>query len=113
MWDNSKTQRRNLFDYATGYATLASGGYKKDLYLIRKIEDKDGVVIYSKNEQKSLVLNPNYVYILNELLSNTTSSAFKDYTTATASTIASKLSKKYAGRESFCFFQERKKSWRR
>ena len=86
----------NIIDYATGYATLASGGYKKDLYLIRKIEDKDGVVIYTKNEQKSLVLNPNYVYILNELLSNTTSSAFKDYTTATASTIASKLSRKYA-----------------
>ena len=86
----------NIIDYATGYATFASGGYKKDLYLIRKIEDKDGVVIYTKNEQKSLVLNPNYVYILNELLSNTTSSAFKDYTTATASTIASKLSRKYA-----------------
>ena len=86
----------NIIDYATGYATLASGGYKKDLYIIRKIEDKDGVIIYTKNEQKSLVLNPNYVYILNELLSNTSSSAFKDYTTATASTIASKLSRKYA-----------------
>ena len=86
----------NILDYATGYATLASGGYKKDLYLIRKIEDPDGNVIYTKENKKSLVLNPNYVYILNELLSNTTSSAFKDYTSATASTIASKLSRKYA-----------------
>lgn len=86
----------NIIDYATGYTTFASGGYKKDLYLIRKIEDKDGNVIYTKTNKKSLVLNPNYVYILNELLSNTTSSAFKDYTTATASTIASKLSRKYA-----------------
>jgi len=86
----------NIIDYATGYTTLASGGYKKDLYLIRKIEDKDGNVIYNKDNKKSLVLNPNYVYILNELLSNTTSSAFKDYTSATASTIASKLSRKYS-----------------
>ncbi len=86
----------NIIDYATGYATLASGGYKKDLYLIRKIEDPEGNVIYTKENKKSLVLNPNYVYILNELLSNTTSSAFKDYTSATASTIASKLSRKYA-----------------
>ena len=86
----------NIIDYATGYATFASGGYKKDLYLIRKIEDKDGNVIYEKKNKKSLVLNPNYVYILNELLSNTSSSAFRDYTTATASTIASKLSRKYA-----------------
>ncbi len=86
----------NIIDYATGYTTFASGGYKKDLYLIRKIEDKDGNVIYTKENKKSLVLNPNYVYILNELLSNTTSSAFKDYTNATASSIASKLSRKYA-----------------
>lgn len=86
----------NILDYATGYTTLASGGYKKDLYLIRKIEDKDGNIIYTKNNQKSLVLNPNYVYILNEMLANTTNSAFRDYTVATASTIASKLSRKYA-----------------
>ena len=86
----------NIIDFATGYATLASEGYKKDLYLIRKIEDKNGNVIYNKDEKRMLVLNPNYVYILNELLSNTTSSAFKDYTSATASTIASKLSRKYA-----------------
>ena len=86
----------NILDYATGYATLASGGYKKDLYFIRKIEDKDGNVIYKKENKKSLVLNPNYVYILNEMLSNTTNSVFKDYTNATASIIASKLSRKYS-----------------
>lgn len=86
----------NIIDYATGYTTIASGGYKKDLYLIRKIEDQKGNVIYTKDNKKSLVLNPNYVYILNELLANTSSSAFKDYTTATAATIASKLSRKYA-----------------
>ena len=90
------TEEINIIDYATGYTTLASGGYKKDLYLIRKIEDAKGNIIYTKENKKSLVLNPNYVYILNELLANTTSSAFKDYTTATASIIASKLSRKYA-----------------
>ncbi len=86
----------NIIDYATGYNTFASGGYKKDLYLIRKIEDADGNVIYTKENKKSLVLNPNYVYILNELLSNTTSSSFRDYTRATAVTIAGKLKRKYA-----------------
>ncbi len=86
----------NIIDFATGYTTLASGGYKKDLYLIRKIEDPSGNVIYKKEEKKNLVLNPNYVYILNELLTSTSNSNFKDYTTATASVIASKLSRKYA-----------------
>ncbi len=86
----------NIIDFATGYTTLASGGYKKDLYLIRKIEDPNGNVIYKKEEKKNLVLNPNYVYILNELLTSTSNSNFKDYTSATASVIASKLSRKYA-----------------
>ncbi len=90
------TDEINILDFATGYTTLASGGYKKDLYLIRKIEDANGNVIYTKNNQKRLVLNPNYVYILNELLTSTTNSNFKDYTTATAGVIASKLSQKYA-----------------
>ncbi len=90
------TDEINIIDFATGYTTLASGGYKKDLYLIRKIEDANGNVIYTKENQKSLVLNPNYVYILNELLTSTTNSNFKDYTNATASVIASKLSQKYA-----------------
>ncbi len=90
------TEEINIIDYAQGYATLASGGYKKDLYLIRKIEDENGIVLYKKNNSKSLVLNPNYVFILNQLLSNTSSSAFKDYTSATAASIASKLSRKYA-----------------
>lgn len=90
------TEEINIIDFATGYATLASGGYKKDLYFIRKIEDNNGNVIYNKENKNSLVLNYNYVYILNELLANTTNSAFKDYTVATASNIASKLSRKYA-----------------
>ena len=42
------------------------------------------------------MLNPNYVYILNELLTSTTNSSFVDYNTPTALGIASKLSQKYA-----------------
>lgn len=90
------TSEINMLDYATGYATLASGGYKKELYFIKKIIDIDGKTIYEHKDEKKLVLNPNYVYILNELLTNTTNSNFKDYTSATALSIASKLSRKYA-----------------
>ena len=90
------TSEINMLDYATGYTTLASGGYKNKLYFIQKIVDIDGKIIYEHKENKKLVLNPNYVYILNELLTNTTNSNFKDYTSATALSIASKLSRKYA-----------------
>lgn len=90
------TSEINMLDYAKGYTTLASGGYQKDIFFIKKIEDSNGLVIYEHKEKDKLVLNPNYVFILNELLANTTNSHIKDYTSATALSIASKLSRKYA-----------------
>ena len=90
------TSEINLIDFATGYTTLASGGYKKDLYFIEKIEDLDGNVLYEHKNKNTLVLNPNYTYILNEMMTSTSNDAFVDYTTPTALTISSKLSNKYA-----------------
>ncbi len=90
------TSELNLIDFATGYNTFASGGYKRSLYFINKIEDKDGKIIYDHQQENNLVLNPNYVYILNEMLTSTTNSAFVDYNTPTGLNIASKLKHKYA-----------------
>ena len=90
------TSEMNIMDFATGYNTLASGGYKKDLYLIRKVEDLNGNILYEHKNKKSLVLNPNYTYILNEGLTATTNEAFVDYTTPTALNIKSLLTNKYA-----------------
>ena len=90
------TSEMNIMDFATGYTTFASGGYKKDLFLIKKIEDLDGNVIYEHKNKKTLVLNPNYTYILNEGLTATTNEAFVDYTTPTALNIKSLLKNKYA-----------------
>ncbi len=90
------TSEINILDFATGYTTFASGGYRKDLYFIEKIEDLDGNIIYEHEQEKTLVLNPNYTYILNEMLTSTTNSAFVDYTTPTALNISKKLTNKYA-----------------
>ena len=90
------TSEINLIDFATGYTTFASGGYKKDLYLIKKIEDLNGNILYEHKDKNTLVLNPNYTYILNEMMNTTSNDAFVDYTTPTALTIASKFTNKYA-----------------
>jgi len=86
----------NMLDFANAYTTLASGGYKKELYFINKVEDLNGNVLYEKKEKTNLVLNPNYVYILNELLTNTYNSTLIDYATPTTSIVASKMTRKYA-----------------
>ena len=90
------TSEINILDYATGYTTFASGGYQKELYFIEKIEDIDGNVLYEHEEKNRLVINPNYTYILNEMMTSTTNDAYVDYTTPTALNIASTLTHKYA-----------------
>ena len=90
------TGEMSMLDLARGYTTLATGGYKQTVGLIRKVVDSNGNVLYEKDDTKDLVLNMNYTYILTEMLTGTTNSQFKDYAYPTALTIASKLSRKYA-----------------
>ena len=86
----------SILDLARGYNTFATGGYKKEVSLIRRVEDSEGNVLYEKKDLSEFVLNENYTYILNEMLTTTTNSQFKDYTNPTCLSIASKLSRKYA-----------------
>ena len=86
----------NMFDYAEAYTTLASGGEKKDLYLIRKIENSNGNVIYEKKNEKEIILNTNYVYILNEMMTNTYNRSFISYNAPTVLSISPKITHKYA-----------------
>jgi len=90
------TKEMSVLDLARGYNTLATGGIKKEVSLIRRVEDSLGNVLYKKNDSEELVLNENYAYILNEMLTGTTNSQFVDYARPTALTIASKLSRKYS-----------------
>lgn len=90
------TSELSMIDFARAYTTLASGGYKRDLYFIKRVEDMQGNVLYEKKSNEDMVLNGAYTYILNELMTSTYNSAFIDYNTPTVMSIASKISSKYA-----------------
>ena len=90
------TVELSMLDYANAYTTLASGGYKREISFITRVEDLDGHVLYEKKKKDNLVLEPSYVYILNEMLTSTYNSAFIDYNTPTVLSIAGKISRKYA-----------------
>lgn len=85
-----------MLDFANAYTTLASGGYKKDITFINRVEDMNGNILYEKKNEEDLVLNTNYNYILNELLTSTYNSAFRDYNNPTLISVAGKISRKYA-----------------
>ena len=90
------TSELSMLDFARGYTTLASGGYKRDITFIERVEDMNGNILYKKNNKEDLVLNESYTYILNEIMTSTYSSAFVDYNNPTIISLASKISSKYA-----------------
>ena len=90
------TSEINILDFANGYLTLASGGYEKNMHFIEKITDDKGKILYQYENKNNLVLNPNYVYILNEILTATLNKAFIDYNMPTAMIVSNKASQKYA-----------------
>lgn len=86
----------NMLDFAGAYTTLASGGYQRDIHLIRRVEDMDGNLIYEYKESDDLILNYNYVYILNQMLTNAYNSDFIDYNSPTAITLKGRLTRDYS-----------------
>ena len=90
------TEEISLIEMIEAYGTLANEGYKIEPYLIERVEDHDGNILYEHQNQKELVLNQSDVYIINELLTGTYSSDFVDYNYPTLISLSGKLSKKYA-----------------
>lgn len=90
------TKEINIMDMMQGYATFASGGEKIEPYLIEKVTDIDGNVLYKHKEKKENVLNKSLVYVLNEMLSNAYAKEFIDYNYPTCINLSAKLTKKYA-----------------
>ena len=86
----------NMIEMMTAYNTFANEGSKNNLYLIDRVEDMYGNVLYEKKSYSEQVLNKSLVYILNEMLTNTYSSSFIDYNYPTCINIAGRLSNKYA-----------------
>ena len=61
------TEEISMLDYSNAYATLANYGVKNDVYLISKITDNDGNILYEHEYKEETVLNKRDVFILNEL----------------------------------------------
>lgn len=86
----------NMYDYATAYNTLANQGVYNSLYFINRIEDAEGNLLYERNSQSEGVMDADYVYILNELMTTTYNPTFLNYTSPSVLYLNSKITKKYA-----------------
>ena len=86
----------NIIEMAAAYSAFANEGYKVDGYLISKVEDLRGNVIYERKPEKENILNKSLTFILSDLLTSTYDSTFIDYNYPTAIGIAPKIKHKLA-----------------
>ena len=86
----------NLMEMVGAYGSLASEGNRVIPYFINKVTDMEGNVLYEHNQISENILNKNTTYVLNELLTTTSSKEFVDYNVPTCYNISPKMSRKYA-----------------
>lgn len=90
------TNEIGLLEMAGGYSTFANLGNKVKPHLIKRVEDKEGNVLYEYKEKKKIVLNKSLCFILNNMLTGTYDKDYVDYNYPTALGIAPKMRHKYA-----------------
>ncbi len=86
----------NIIEMASAYSCFANEGYKVSGYLIEKVTDLDGNVLYNKNNDSIQILNKSTTFILNNLLTSTYDPAFIDYNYPTGINIKAKIKHKLA-----------------
>lgn len=90
------TTEINMIDFSNGYITLANEGKHEKPHLIEKITNKKGKILYEYKYNTEELLNKKYVYILNNLLTNTYNYKMVNYTSPTLLSISSDINGKYA-----------------
>ena len=90
------TSEINIISMAEGYSTFANLGYRVDGHFINRVESGDGEVLYVRENEEELVLNPSLVFILNNMLTATYDPLYIDYNYPTAVSLSGKLTHTYA-----------------
>lgn len=90
------TGEMNIIDFLTGYNTLANEGTKVGLYLIDKVVDMKGNVIYEHKSSEEPSLDKNITYIVNDLLTTTYDYNMIDYNSPSCLSIAPKIVNKWS-----------------
>ena len=95
------TTELNIIEITNAYATLANEGIYNEAYLISKVTDLNDNVLYVHKDNPKTVLDNNYVYILNQMLSLTYDYDLVDYTYPTNVSIRALLPLKKVRKRAF------------
>ena len=86
----------SMIELVESYSSFANMGYKVESHFIKRVEDRDGNVLYEFKEEEDAILNPNLTFILNEMLTYTYDKAFINYNYPTVISLLPEMTNKYA-----------------
>lgn len=90
------TSEINMVDYSNAFQTLANYGIRNNPVYIKKVTDLNDNVIYETKYEEENVLDKRYVYILNEMLTNSYNYDYIDYASPTLLSVKNLINHKYA-----------------
>lgn len=86
-------------EMVSAYSVIANGGQEVEPYTVEKITDAHGHVLYEKeNKKKKQVINGALAFVLTHLMTGMFDESLNDYMQVTGSSIASDLTRNYAGK---------------
>lgn len=86
-------------EMVSAYSVIANGGKEVEPYTVEKITDAHGHVLYEKKKEKQKqVIDPSLAFVLTHLMTGMFDESLNDYMQVTGSSIASELTRTYAGK---------------
>ena len=90
------TEEISLIDMVNAYSSFASLGFKNNSHFIKRVEDKDGNILYNFDTYRQKILDKSICFILNEMLTYTYDSSFIDYNYPTVINLLPNITNKYS-----------------
>ncbi len=87
-----------LIDLVNAYGILGNGGKKIEPTFVTKIEDAGGKLIYKSSKEKEQILDEQAAFVTTHMMTGMFDPKLNDYTSITGQTIASTLTREYAGK---------------
>jgi len=92
------TSNVKVLEMVNAYGRMANGGKAIEPIFIKRVENYNGEVIYEAPEYTEQILDSNQTFVLTSMLTGIFNTDLNGYATVTGSTIASQLSREYAGK---------------
>ncbi|KRG15870.1 transglycosylase domain-containing protein [Lederbergia galactosidilytica] len=92
------TSGLKLMELLNGYSMFANGGKKVEPTFIKRVEDRNGKVLYEAKPNQEQILNPQLAFVMSHMMMGMFDHRLNGYASVTGTSLAGKMSRDYAGK---------------